>query len=472
MTLTRRLLLPLLCASVVSSSAAEPWATYRGNPQRTGCTDNQPGPAAPKVLWAFKGNDHFVAAPLPQGDRLYIAGLSGFNVPTLYALDTEPKAAERVAWKKSLPFLRLPSVSTPAVAGGKLIFGAGMHQDDKGVLYCLRAEKGQPTWELPMLGNLIHLEGSPTVHQGRVYIGGGSAGVLCLDLERVTLEGREMDLAAIQKVIDKKWAELQAQYEKDKKENPLTAIPPTEDQLPRPAPVPVWQQGKERWHVDAPVALVDDVVLVATAFLEKEQAGDRALVAMEAKKGEIKWRTPLKLNPWGGPSVLGKTVVVTGSTIGYSVAALKGAKGDVAAFDLADGKEKWRKEVPGGVIGCAALVDGVAVVTATDGKVRAFDLESGERRWIYDAKTPFFAPVAVSAGVAYAGDLKGVIHAIDLQSGAAKWTLDLGADPAVKAPGMVYGGPVLQGGRLYVATANLEGVSPRPPAVVACLGDK
>ena len=61
------------------------------------------------------------------------------------------------------------------------------------------------------------------------------------------------------------------------------------------------------------------------------------------RAGDILWRAPLKLNPWGGPSVSGKAVVITGSTIGYAMADIKKAKGDVAAFDLADGKERWRK---------------------------------------------------------------------------------------------------------------------------------
>ena len=143
----------------------------------------------------------------------------------------------------------------------------------------------------------------------------------------------------------------------------------------------------------------------------------------------------------------------------------------LAAFGLADGREKWRKEVPGGVVSCVALAGDLVLATATDGKVRAFDLETGEKRWIYEAKMPFFAPVAVAGEVAYAGDLKGVVHAIDLGSGRALWTLDLGADP-VKAPGMVYGGPVVHGGRLYVATCNLEGANARQPTVVVCIGDK
>ena len=213
---------------------------------------------------------------------------------------------------------------------------------------------------------------------GRVYLGGGDAGVFCVDTNRLTLDGKEQTAAAIQKLLDAKWADLQAQYEKDKKEKPDFAIPPTEDQLPKPAPVKLWEQGKGKWHVDAPVAVADGLVLAASAFLDKEKIGDRALFALDAKTGAVKWRVPLKINPWGGPAVIGKTVVVTGSTVNFSPTALKGAKGEVAAYDLATGQEKWHKDVPGGVLACPALTPDLVVVTATDGKVRAFGLADGE----------------------------------------------------------------------------------------------
>src|SRR5262249_43363149 len=200
---------------------------------------------------------------------------------------------------------------------------------------------------------------------------------------------------------EQKWAELVAKYEKDKKEDPTFAMPPSEDQLPRPAPVVLWQEGKEKWHVDAPVAVAGDNVLVASAFLDDEKVGDRALYCLDAKNGKVRWRAPLQLNPWGGPSVQGNLVIVGGSSVRYDPKTLKGAKGEVVAIDLGDGKEKWRKEVQGGVVSCVALTDELAIATATDGKVRAFQLADGERRWIYDAKTPFFAPPAVARGIAY-----------------------------------------------------------------------
>jgi outer membrane protein assembly factor BamB len=451
--------------------AEEPWTTYRGNPQRTGHTDGAPGPTTtPKVLWVHKGNEHFIASPVPVGKELVVAGLGGFNVPTLFAFNMDPAAKERVGWSRSAPPLKLPSVSSPALYDGKLIFGDGMHQTDGAILHCLKANKGGIVWQYTLPGNLVHMEGSPTVADGKVYLGGGAAGVICIDPKTLALDGKEMTADEIKKRLDAEWAKLEAKYEKDKKENPMFAFPPRDDQLPIPSPKLVWQAGKENWHVDAPVAVVGDKVLVASAFLDKEKVGDRALFGLDAKTGEKKWRTPLTLNPWGGPSVLGDVAVVTGSNIGYDIKSLKGAKGSIAAFDIATGKEKWNKPVQGGVVSCAALADGAAVVTATDGKVRAFDLATGDRRWIYDAKTPLFAPPAIAGDLVYVGDLNGVVHAVGLKDGNSRWTLDVGKDPAVDAPGMVYAGPVVHGGRLYVATCNVDGPNNTKPRVVVCLG--
>ena len=61
-----RMALICLFALVAGTQAAEPWTTYRGNLQRTANTDGVAGPAAPKVLWVFKSQEHFIAAPVPS----------------------------------------------------------------------------------------------------------------------------------------------------------------------------------------------------------------------------------------------------------------------------------------------------------------------------------------------------------------------------------------------------------------------
>src|SRR5262249_16131759 len=111
-----------LAASEARAQSVEPWATYRGNSQRTGNTDGQGGPGQPKILWALKSKDHYIASPVPAGDRLFLSGLGAFNVGTFACISTEPNAKERTLWSKTTPYLKLPTVSSPALTGsGRLV---------------------------------------------------------------------------------------------------------------------------------------------------------------------------------------------------------------------------------------------------------------------------------------------------------------------------------------------------------------
>lgn len=460
-----------LCVFVVSGFSAEPWATYRGNPQRTGNTDGKAGPEAPAVLWVVKSPDHFIAAPVPVKDGVYLSGLGAFNRPTIALFPLAAKTPPQPTWTKSAPYLKLASVSSPAVAGDYLVFGDGMHQDSGGVLHCVSATTSKPLWQLVLPGNLIHLEGAPVVEGGRVYTGGGAAGALCVELGTATLDGKDYDLATVAKMQDAKWKELTAKYEEAKAKKDDFAIPPDDGQLLKFAPKKVWQKGEVKWHVDAPVNVAGDRVLVPTSYLDKEKVGERALYALDAKTGETVWKRELTYNPWGGASVADGVAVVPGSSIGYYLKEMKGAKGDVTAIDLKTGDVKWRKEIPtGGVLGCVAVADGLAVCTATDGKVRAYKLADGERAWLYDCKMPLFAPPAVAGGVAYAADLNGTVHAIDMKTGAAKWAFAVPKEGGV--PGMVYGGVTVVGGKIVVATCNLEGPYAGKENAVVSIGTK
>jgi outer membrane protein assembly factor BamB len=463
--------LALLVPAAAPAADPGPWATYRGNPQRTGNTDGGAGPDKPAVLWLLRSTDHFLAAPVPVKDGVYVAGIGAFNRPSVLLFPFAAKTPVAATWTKSAPYLKLASVSSPAVVGDYLVFGDGLHQDAGGVLHCINATTSKPLWQLVMPGDLIHLEGAPTVSGGKVFMGGGGAGAFCLDMDKATLDGKEYDLAAVAKMQEAKWKELLATYEEAKAKKDEFAIPPDDGQLLKFAPKMAWQKGAGKWHVDAPVNVTGDTVLVPTSYLDKEKVGERAIYALKAETGETLWKKELTYNPWGGATVAGDRAIVPGSSIGYYYKELKGAKGDVTAFDLKTGEQKWRKEIPtGGVLGCAAVSDGLAVCTATDGKVRAFKVADGERAWLYDAKMPFFAPAAVAAGTAYAVDLGGTVHAIDLKTGNAKWTLPLAKETA--APGMVYGGVTVHGGKLVVATCNIDGPWVNKETVLVCIGTK
>jgi outer membrane protein assembly factor BamB len=460
-----------LTAAIPGAGRAD-WLTHRGNAQRTGAADDLPGPKTAKVLWVHKTREHFVAAPVPGGKELYLSSLGAFNTSRFDALAVDPAATKRIVWSKLAPLLKLPVVSAPALSGGKLVFGDGMHQTDGAVLHCIEAEGGLPVWQLTVPGKLVHLEGAPTISEGKVYIGGGNAGVLCVDLDRVTLDGKEQDLAAVRKVLAARWKELEAAYEKEKKVDPDFAIPPSEDALPKPVPRLVWQEGRDKWHVDAGLAVAQGKVFVASAFLDDEKMGERALICLGADDGKPIWKAPLKLNPWGGATLAGDLALVACSSIRFDPKQIPNASGEIVAVKIADGSIAWRTPVAGGVVSSVAVSAQLAVVAATDGNVRALDLASGNQKWIYPANKPFFAGVAIAGGVVYAADLAGVVHAVDLAGGQKLWTLDLARDAAVAAPGSVYGSPAVAGGRLFLATCNLEASGEKPATVVVCIGDK
>jgi outer membrane protein assembly factor BamB len=471
--MTHRLLLIAILVAAPALADDAPWATYRGNNRRTGNTDNIAGPAKPEVLWSLKSAEHYAASPVPTGTDILFPALGAFNsgvVNSFPMLPKDPKAI-KPTWTKGAPLIKLPTVSSPAIIDGKIVFGDGMHQTDGAVLYCFPVDGGNLLWALPVPGKLVHLEGSPSVANGRAYVGGGAAGVICVEINSATLDGKELNIKEIPALQAAHWKKLLAKYEEDKKKDPDFAIAPTENDLLKPSPKMIWNVGKERWHVDAPVLVAGDKVLVASSFLDKEKEGERAVFCLNAADGKEIWKAPLTYNPWGGPTLAGDTVIVTTSTIAYDPKEIEGSKGEVIAIDLASGKEKWKKPVPGGVLGCAAATNEAAVFTCTDGKLRAFDLKDGSRKLIYDAKAPIFASPAIVGDVAYVADLKGVIHAVDLKAGAAKWTFDLGAEP-LKLPGMNYGGITVHGGRLYLATCNLEGEYARQPTAIVCIGTK
>ena len=462
----------LLAAIVACASAAfADWPTGRGNPQRTGAADNQPGPKSPKILWVYESQEHFIASPSLGNKELYVSGIGAFNTAAFHVLSLDPSAANRELWTKRPPYLKQPVVCPPAIVNGKVILGDGMHQTDGAALYCM-TETGTPIWQYPVPGTLVHIEGAPTVANGRVYFGGGAAGVLCVDLNRVTLEGKELDEAAAEKLIKAKWDELQARYEADKKKDPDFAIPPSDDALPKPSPKLIWQVGQEKLHVDSAVAVVSGRVLAASAGLEKEKVGDRALFCFDANDGTQKWRTPLDLNPWSGPTVAGNVILVGCSSIRLDPKEIPQAKGQVVALNLETGAPIWKKDLPGGVVSPIAVAGDLAIVTATDGKVRALRISDGQEKWFWGPGASFFAGPAVSTDVAYCADLKGAVRAINLADGKLLWTIDLATDPAVHAPGMIYGSPILKDGKLYVATSNLESAADQQRTVVVCIGEK
>jgi outer membrane protein assembly factor BamB len=468
-----RFLITTLCILLATAAAHGDWTTHRGSPQRDGNQDDQAGPSAPKVRWVYKSKEHFITSPVAVGNMLYISGLGAFNAASFHAFTLDADAKDRQIWSAAGPFIKLATVSSPAIVGDLIVFGDGMHQTDGAALYCMNAKTGRPLWQFNLEGKLIHMEGAPVVDKDRVFIGAGDAGVICVSLNRATLDKKEMDIAELQKRMDTRWAELQAAYEKAKQTDPDFATVPGITALPKAEPKTLWQVKDKGWHVDAPLAVVGDRVLVSSAFIEFDNCGKRVVACLNAADGKVLWETPVDINPWGGATISGDLAIIGCSSIRFDAKLIPQGKGQVIALDIKTGQPKWKRDLgPGAVLSAVSVKGDVAVCTATDGKVRALGVTDGNIRWEYTGGKPFFAGPAVSGGAVYAADLSGVVHAVNLADGKKKWTVDAAADPMVQAPGMVFSSPIVHGGEVFVATCNIEGANANMPTAVICLSDK
>src|SRR6185295_6329646 len=95
------------------------------------------------------------------------------------------------------------------------------------------------------------------------------------------------------------------------------------------------------------------------------------------------------------------------------------------------------------ILATAAASGDSVVICDVEGQIRALDVKTGAPKWSSKAGAAFFAGPAVAGDAVYAADIDGMVHAVGLADGKSRWKLDLGNDAAVKAPGMVYGSPIV-----------------------------
>lgn len=146
------------------------------------------------------------------------------------------------------------------------------------------------------------------------------------------------------------------------------------------------------------------------------------LDAAAARRLTLAWRAHLSGAVDGTPAVA-SGLVVAGSM-----------GGELAAFDVATGREKWKVGGLGQISASPAVEGGHVLVATLDGHVRAFDLETGRRIW--DWKAPGDHPaiwsspavtgrvVVIGSGSPY-GDTPfepGRLSGLDVASGRELWT--------------------------------------------------
>lgn len=162
---------------------AADWLVFRGGPARLGAVPGDPEPDAPALVWQHRlPQEAFYCSPALSGNRLYAvsASLGVFSRHgEIYAFDADTGA---VAWK-SAPEGYRPTFSSPAVSGRRLVVGEGLHDTRDARVVCLDltpGREGKVLWTHRTAG---HVECTPVIDAGRVFVGAGDDGFWALDLE-------------------------------------------------------------------------------------------------------------------------------------------------------------------------------------------------------------------------------------------------------------------------------------------------
>jgi outer membrane protein assembly factor BamB len=120
---------------------------------------------------------------------------------------------------------------------------------------------------------------------------------------------------------------------------------------------------------------------------------------------------------------------------------LTGFSGSGVAGNL---RHLWAADAGESVESSAAVAGGVVYVGTQRGELVAFNLADGRERWRYAAGSPVGeSSPAVARGVVYVGDLGGVMHAVGAADGRRLWTFKTGSEvkssPVVTAGRVVFG---------------------------------
>ena len=138
------------------------------------------------------------------------------------------------------------------------------------------------------------------------------------------------------------------------------------------------------------------------------------LQARNTTDGDLVWETENEYAFSSGPG-LARGVLIMGCT-----------SGEVIAYDIANGAQKWLTTLPSEVQAIPVVADGVVIVRTTDGKAIALHEEDGRQLWVAENSVPALsirgagAPLVIENTVIISS-ANGKMQALQLKDGKNLW---------------------------------------------------
>lgn len=367
------------------------WPMDRGNLARTGSAPHATGPVQPVIRWRHgRPGESFYASAAVTDDYLFIVGNRDERA-RVYCLDR--RTGEWI-WSGG-PVDYAPTFSSPVVFGGRLFCGEGLHETRRGRLVTLGLNPSSPG---ALLGEIVtqgHVECTPQATDEGVFFNAGDDGIYAARFDSAT-----------------------------------TDVPTVAFHLP----------GSKYPDAETALAVYRGRLYVGLGV------GGAALCLLDATSGKELRRVAMPYPVFTPPSFADDSVLI-GMGEGDYATPDRQPVGAVYALDHDSLETRWKRELPGAVLGAIALDGGEAFFGCADGRVYGIRLQDrAERTW--DSGAPIAAALAVTKETVFGINARGRLFAIDRATFAPRWSLQLGGR------GRYVSAPVVADDLLYVGTEN------------------
>jgi outer membrane protein assembly factor BamB len=170
---------------------------------------------------------------------------------------------------------------------------------------------------------------------------------------------------------------------------------------------------------------------------------DGRFYALTAETGRVRWMHRTGRCGWGSPAVSNGIVYVT--FIGSSECRSRRPGGELDAFDAANGRLRWRREL-GPTESSPLVVDGEVVVGDWNGYVWAVAARTGRTLWRTSTGSAVKGSLAFGNGRLFIGNYGGKMLALAPRSGRILWTNG--------GHGAFYSSPTVAYDRVYIGSLD------------------
>ncbi|MCC5850412.1 MAG: PQQ-binding-like beta-propeller repeat protein, partial [Verrucomicrobia bacterium] len=405
-----------------AEAALVDWPHFQGSElRRSWINDGVGDPVTGGINWSFRdGNAQlFIASPAVVGNRIYIpsvtigafGGLSG----AIYCLDADTGAQ---VWKGGPSDYR-GSFSSAVVEGDRLVVGEGLHDTNDARAVCMDISDESDPKVIWMFQVNSHIEGTPSIDNGRVFINAGDDGVYGLDLE----------------TGEKLW------------------------HLP----------GEDFNDVETSILAHEGMVYVGLGFGRYGQA----VIQVDGATGEVLHRIETPYPVFSPPSIHegilyvgmgnGDFVFPAEQRVDYVLNMLReqglseeelearrpglAPGGAVWAFDIETMERVWEYETDRTILSAIAVSEQGLYFASRTGGIYHLDFEGNQLAY-WNAGEPVVSSLAVAKDHVYAMTSGGMLYVLDSDTLAPVWDLRLGTGF------MFFSSPAVARGQIYVGTEN------------------